>query len=667
MEKLLLRDFLRYKFISGIEFSPAGERAAFVVAESDEEENIYRRRLWLYDFSDGLMQLTDIGDEGSFVWEDENTILFPAKRSTKEKKRAMDKEEFTSYYRLKLDSCGEACSAFIIPFAAGHLKHIEGSLWLASGKIDKNMPDYYKMDAQERAEFAKTKEDEKDYEVFDEVPFWSNGQGIINGRRNALFIYDAKDGSCERITEPDFETDSFEIISGRIYYTGSARGAHSIRNYSELFVYDIKTKTNRKVCTYEELYIHGLLAAEDELFVIASEGKRYGLNENAWIYKVDKSSGKLDVWHEEDYSMYSSVGSDCRLGGGKQITFCENELYHLTTRGGNSYLYAVGKDGRQKPVIEKDGSIDCFDVSAKHEKVLMVAMYDNKLQELYIADANGENVTQLSHFNEEPLKDKYVAEPQYLSVRSEGLNIEGWVLLPRDYDETKTYPAVLDIHGGPKTVYGPVFYHEMQVWANLGYFVFYCNPKGSDGRDNEFMDIRGQYGDTDYKNIMDFTDAVLRKYPQIEKNRICVTGGSYGGFMTNWIIGHTDRFVCAASQRSIANWISFYGISDIGIEFGADQCAAEPFSSPDKMWMQSPMSYAANVKTPTLFIHSDEDYRCPLAEGLQMYTSLVANGVEARLCLFHGENHELSRSGKPKHRVRRLTEITNWFEAHARA
>jgi dipeptidyl aminopeptidase/acylaminoacyl peptidase len=204
----------------------------------------------------------------------------------------------------------------------------------------------------------------------------------------------------------------------------------------------------------------------------------------------------------------------------------------------------------------------------------------------------------------------------------------------------------------------------MQLWANMGYFVFFCNPKGSDGRDNEFMDIRGHYGETDYQNLMDFTDAVLEKYPQINRQKVCVTGGSYGGFMTNWIIGHTDRFCCAASQRSISNWLSFYGVSDIGWFFVPDQCNGDIYRNPMDLWDHSPLKYAANVKTPTLFIHSDEDYRCPLEQGLQMYTALMDRGVESRMCVFHGENHELSRSGKPKHRVRRLQEITDWFEDH---
>ena len=195
----------------------------------------------------------------------------------------------------------------------------------------------------------------------------------------------------------------------------------------------------------------------------------------------------------------------------------------------------------------------------------------------------------------------------------------------------------------------------------MGYFVFFCNPRGGDGRGNEFMDIRGKYGTVDYDDLMKFTDKVLETYP-IDSKRVGVTGGSYGGFMTNWIIGHTDRFACAVSQRSIANWFSKFGTTDIGYYFNVDQNASSPWDNPEKLWWHSPMRYANKAKTPTLFIHSQEDYRCWLAEGLQMFTSLKYHGVPARLCMFRGENHELSRSGKPKHRVRRLEEMTQWFE-----
>lgn len=160
---------------------------------------------------------------------------------------------------------------------------------------------------------------------------------------------------------------------------------------------------------------------------------------------------------------------------------------------------------------------------------------------------------------------------------------------------------------------------------------------------------------------MTFTDAVLDRYPALDPKRLGVLGGSYGGFMTNWIIGHTDRFAAANAQRSISNWISFYGVSDIGFYFAPDQTDANPWDSLEACWNQSPLKYARSVKTPTLFIHADHDLRCPLEQGLQMYTAIKEQGVDSRIVVFKEETHELSRSGRPKGRIKRLEEISRWF------
>ena len=287
-----------------------------------------------------------------------------------------------------------------------------------------------------------------------------------------------------------------------------------------------------------------------------------------------------------------------------------------------------------------------------------VALHDMRPQEIY--DGTGRRLT---HFNDKALAGHYVAQPEKLNITAGGHEVHGFIYPPMDYVPGKKYPVIFDIHGGPKTVYGPVFYHEMQYWASKGYFVICCNPTGSDGR-GAFADIRGAYGTTDYDDLMAFCDAALATRPDMDAANLFETGGSYGGFMTNWIIGHTDRFAACASQRSISNWSSFYGVSDIGVFFAADQCAADPWTDPEKLWWHSPLKYADRCKTPTLFIHSFEDYRCPIDQGYQMYTALVAHGVESKMVLFRGENHELSRSGKPLHRIRRLDEITDWFEKH---
>ena len=662
MEPIKREDLLQYKFLSGLRYAPGGERAAFTVASSNEEENCYERRLWLYEHHH-VRQLTDLGKEGGFLWLDDARLIFPAVRSAREKKRAEAKEPFTAYYVLNVDG-GEALPYMTLPFAAGSIRLLEEGRFLVTAAVDKAKPLLYAADQEEKAEYAKQKKEDADYEVFTELPFWFNGKGVTNGSRTLAYLVERESLKITPLMTAPEDLICSTVFEDQVllaYVPWQAKypiGGFCLRSVNW------RTGEAREVLDHWTLRPEAMETAGGKVLLMGTEGKRHGLNENGWVYTVDLEAGKLEVLRREEYNMYNSVGSDCRLGGGRQAVGTPEGLYHLTTREGSAVLHLLRPDGEDVPVFTGEGAMDCFDVA--NGKLLCVGLYDMRLQELYAADLGSETLTQVSHFNDAALEGRYLARPEPISVQSCGWEIGGWVLKPKDFDPEKKYPAVLDVHGGPKTVYGPVFYHEMQVWASLGYFVFFCNPMGSDGRDNRFMDIRGHYGDTDYQNLMDFTDAVLAKYPQIDPKRLCETGGSYGGFMTNWIIGHTDRFCCAASQRSIANWLGFYGMSDIGFYFAADQTDGDLYETPEKLWAQSPLKYAKNVKTPTLFIHSDEDYRCPMAEGIQMYAALVDRGVEARLCLFHGETHELSRSGKPKHRQRRLKEITDWFEKHAR-
>ena len=657
------KDLMNYRFLSNVRYAPGGARAAFVVANADEEDNSYERRLWLYE-NGTVRQLTDMGKEGGFVWLDEQRLLFPAVRTTKEKKRAEAKETFTSYYVLDLRG-GEALHAFTLPFAVEQLRVLDERHFAVTAAVDKKHPDLYAADEKVRADVRKEAEENKDYEVFDELPFWFNGAGVTNGQRTRLFLVNIDPLEIKPVTELPEDVQGMTVLGDEVIYAAAPRQAKLALKGFTLHAVNWRSGARRTVLHRDELMFEGMECVGGELWLLASEGRRFGLNENPWVYRVDPASGELSVLREEEYNMYNSVGSDCRLGGGRQAAEDGGALYHLTTREGDCLLHRLNADGSDTPVITKSGSIDAFDACG--DEALLIALYDMRLQELYRADLRTGEITRVSDFNTAALADCYVAQPEPLQITSCGTQIGGWVLKPKDFDPQKTYPAVFDIHGGPKTVYGPVFYHEMQLWAGMGYFVFFCNPTGSDGRDNEFADIRGKYGTVDYQNLMDFMDAVLAAYPQIDKTRVCETGGSYGGFMTNWIIGHTDRFCCAASQRSISNWLSFYGTSDIGFYFAADQNDAGLYETPEKLWERSPLKYAKNAVTPTLFIHSDEDYRCPLEQGIQMYASLLDRGVEARMCLFHGENHELSRSGKPKHRLRRLQEITDWFERFANA
>lgn len=304
-----------------------------------------------------------------------------------------------------------------------------------------------------------------------------------------------------------------------------------------------------------------------------------------------------------------------------------------------------------------------------HSSLCIIGFYQQNRSEIYLVH-NPEKLQRLTYFNSQNLS---TVKPLPLTITSrfDREAVNGYVLLPPDFrqEAQASYPLILDIHGGPKTVYGSTYYHEMQVWANLGFVVCCANPHGSDGRGNKFADIRGAYGQQDYDDLMDFLDAVLKTYPQIDSKRLGVTGGSYGGFMTNWIITHTKRFQAACTQRSISNWLSFCGTSDIGYLFATDQNKVKYFSLEDQktLWEHSPLHYINNAVTPTLIIHSDADYRCPYEQGMQLHTALTTLGVPNKLCVFHEENHELSRSGRIKAREQRLNLITHWFLQYLQA
>ena len=655
MEGLKLDSFLEYTFLSDVRFSPDGARAAFVAKTADRDENAHRSNLWLYE-EGTVRRLTGMDREGTYFWEDSRHILFPADRSASEKKRREAGETFTAYYRIATDG-GEALPAFTLPLESGELRPLGDGRWFFTAKIDRACPDAFLESAEEAQKRRERRKEDADYAVLEEHPFWHNGGTYVSGERTALFLYDPAEKEVRRLTDPDTDVEKAVFLDGRIYWLGQSwTDRPDLR--SGLYAVDPDTGRQETLIEQGALFASGLEVMDRELILLLSEGETYGYEETPSFYLVDPATGDQRLFFRNDLSIGNSTGSDCRLGHGYSVRIRGEEIYALATVRDRCALMRI-RQGILEPVHGAPGSVDCFDVSCRGE-ILAVAMLDGKLQELYTFVPGG--AKRVTDFNGKVLRERYVAPYERMTIESGGERVDGWVLKPFGFDPEGTYPAVLDIHGGPRTVYGEIFYHEMQYWAGKGYFVFFCNPVGSDGRGDAFADIRGGYGDREYRNLMDFTDAVLERYPQIDPERVAVTGGSYGGFMTNWIVGHTDRFRCAATQRSISNWLSFWGTSDIGIFFGEHQMAAALADDPEKMWEQSPLKYLSSFRTPTLIIHSDCDYRCPVSEGYQMFSALKSRGVPARMVVFHGENHELSRSGKPLHRVRRLREITDWFD-----
>jgi len=247
---------------------------------------------------------------------------------------------------------------------------------------------------------------------------------------------------------------------------------------------------------------------------------------------------------------------------------------------------------------------------------------------------------------------------------ADGWPVDGFLMKPIGFDPSKRYPMVLSIHGGPAGMYGFDWFHEFQVYASRGWAVFFTNPRGSTGYGEKFdRGIQGEWGGKDYIDIMNGVDAVLAANPWIDPAKLGVTGGSYGGYMTNWIVGHSNRFKAAVTLRGISNFVSDEGTRD-GAYGHADDFGGDLFEKFDAYWDASPLKYARNVRTPTLILHQDNDFRVPIEQGEQWFRALQHFGVPSEIVFFPRENHNMTRTGEPKHLVESLKWQVYWFDKY---
>ena len=661
------QDFLSLSYPADLTVSPDGAYCAWMEYAADLAGNTYLPSLKLASCQrcdsqtdSRPLSFSCAETPSSLTWEDSDHLLYLSVRRGR-----------TSVHRIDIQTGSDETIAQInasirsvYPLTNGHLLVL----------INEN--------------FRPSVSDEAS--ILDEIPFWANGKGITNGLRSRLCVWDG--AQLTPISPEDSEIGIVSVHKDEVLY--SLR--HPIdkkMKFAALYCCSLSSGFTVQLVQADTYDIFGAWRIKDHILVCATDMHIWGNVQNPDFYRIDlpasfcaEHSASPDYPYtvpafdpslfpmvpllSPDLGVTNDVTTDARYGSSSQWSVCGGRLYFIATTRMGSQLCSLDTDGVLQTITPDDGRT-IAGVSSSGPSIAVIQETDSRCGEVFLLNASPDSsqnssrtLQRLSNCNDEYFTVHRPVRPRRISFFSGREEMDGYVLLPPDFSPQKQYPGVLQIHGGPKLAYGSIYHMEMQAMAARGWIVFYCNPSGSDGRGSRFMDLRGVYGQKDYDDLMAFTDTVLKQYPQIDASRLAVCGGSYGGFMVNWIIGHTNRFCCAISQRGISNWISMFCTGDTGYRFVADQLDGTPWSESQRFLAQSPIRYADRVSTPTLFIHSDQDFRCPLGEGLQMFTALRFFRVESRLCLLHGENHELSRSGRPRQRLKRLEEIFHWLDSH---
>jgi len=657
MQYLQPDDFRNYFFVSDLKLSPSGKNVA-VLGRKANVLNNYDVGVFV-DSGEGFKPLSDtIKNVTSFLWLDDETILFCEVRESGDIEKIDAGHELTCYYKANIND-GAVKPAFKVDAVVLELHYLGSGRFLAKTIFDITRPCLKGKSDEEVAGILEEIRMEQCFQVIDELPFWTDGRGVTNKKRVRLNIMDEL-GELDPITAALTNVVDYRLseCGEKLAYICDPAPAEIRSLECNIHVVNLATR-EEEIALKDPKRIRAFDFWRDKLVVSYAEPETHRYFHGPF-YIVDPKTKNTIELAKFDLAILEPGFSDSKFEGGMMRKVVGDSYFFLSLKGYHCDIFELNLNtGEITNKTNAKSDITCFDM--QNGRIAYAAMMPGRLVEVF--ELKDSVIHRLSGFNDEFLAARKYSAPEHFSFKDyEGFEVDGWVMKPVDYKEGEKYPAILNIRGGPKLAYNDCYFHEMQYWANQNYFVMFANPRGSDGKGNEFADIRGKYGTIDYDNLMQFVDECIDRYPGIDASRLGVTGGSYGGFMTSWIVGHTDRFKAAVSQCSISNWASFYCTSDIGYYYGADQMAADPWNNYEKLWWHSPLKYAPNVKTPTLVLHSCEDFRCCIPEAYQWYTALKLHGVETRMVVFHGGDHEMPRSGKPDYRTRRLREITGWMD-----
>ncbi len=631
--------------VSDPRLSPDGKTCAYVVTTIDREKNAYLSNIWT------------VATDGSA----------PPRRFTRGKRRDAAPRWSPDGDHLAFVSSRDedkAAQIYVIPVAGGEaLKLTE--LKESAGELE------WSPDGTRIAFTARVREETYDEEDdrkrrprhIKRLKYKLDSVGWTFDRPRHLFVV-PEDGSKEpkQITSGDYEDASptWSPDGKRIAFVSARHRDWDIDvGANDIFVVSAGggrrpqrlTKTDGRHATPS-------WSPDGKRIAFLYSDGRWGTR-HPHVSVIDVSSGRRRV-------LSKSLDRNCAPFGATRepIWIDDEKLLFAVEDHGNNAIYRVNVSGRQEPVLIREGLYQLRGHDLRNGTGVHIRTDPSSTAELYFRDKR------LTEHGKKFTRSRSLSAPERFTARSkDGSEVEAWIMRPSNFRKGRKYPVLLNIHGGPFTQYGNTFFDEFQVYTSAGYVVVYSNPRGSSGYSEAWgKAINGPrlggsgWGTVDYEDVMAVTDEALRRFGFCDAKRLGVMGGSYGGYLTSWIVSHTNRFKAACSERSVNAWHSMHGSSDFGWPFAA-QIGAFEFDDPEDEWTRmSPITYATKIRTPLLILHSENDLRCPIEQAEQLFTTLRLLKRDTEFVRFPAESHELSRGGSPAHRVMRFEIILDWFD-----
>ena len=665
-------DILSFQWIASPKISPDGSHIVYVHVAVNSKHDGYETALWIIPSGVGAArQLTSGPRDSSPQWSPDGKTLAFTRAPEKD-----GKPQPAQIYLLPMEG-GEARPLTDLPKGASR------PVWSPDGRSIAFSSSTVPSDFDQK----KDSPEKSDVRVITKAVYRMNGAGYLDpDRPDHIWTIEVpkvpgEPQKAKQITSGEF--DENDIVWSRdasqIYFTSRrVSEPYFETEHTDLYVVKATGGDIKKVAGMEgSIQLMALspdgtrMAFAGDIAVGRDGVERSYSQPDLFITSLQPGSIPKNLTANYDYDIAGGIGGDQAppRGAGPSKPFWSKDgryIFIVAAEEGRANLKRIDPEtGKVEPLTTGDHDVFAYSATPDGSKAAVLVSTPTNIGDLYVVDTTSHDMRRITKINEELFSKLNLTEPVMIWYKSfDGKRIQAWVQRPPDFKEGKKYPFILNIHGGPHAAYGYTFDHEIQWMAAKGYVVLYPNPRGSTTYGQDFGNvIQYHYPGDDFKDLMAGVDDLIAR-GWLDPEKLGVTGGSGGGLLTNWVIGHTQRFKAAVAQRDIADWSDFWYTADFTL-FTPNWFRGAPWEQEADFKERSPITYITKITTPLMLIEGEADYRTPpAAGGEQMFRALKYRKIPTVMVRFPGESHELSRSGVPKHRVERLQHIVAWFDKY---